>query len=497
MLIECSKCARRHLVTNDSNTQILCQCGETISVFSTLSYHKSNFENPSEVQCPVCKRKYDLGKYRNNTEIACTCGYLMMVSQFTQAKREFGRRKEDYSTQHLETELKGLLETARLIHSVRELDKLLILVMEITNSMLNADASSVILQDEQDRGLVFYVVTGDKSPQLTNFHLDKNEGIAGACVQQKTPFIVNDVKGDSRFSGRADAVSGFTTHSILCLPLIIDNTCIGALEIVNKREAEGFDKNDLTIGQAVVDQIAVAVHNIQLTEVALKNERLAAVGQAITGMAHCVKNMLQGLQGALYILKDDRKKMKVDIPERSFEMLERNLNRLNDLVLDMLKYSKDHKPEYETTNITEVVGSIVDLMKVRAEERHLQLRFNPNMDVGEVEIDPKGIYRCVLNLVTNALDACEKENAVVEVSIIDESKENIIIEVADQGSGMDESTLKSIFQPFFSKKGSKGTGLGLSVTQKIVQEHGGKIEVDSSPGQGSTFRIHLPKKPES
>jgi signal transduction histidine kinase len=163
----------------------------------------------------------------------------------------------------------------------------------------------------------------------------------------------------------------------------------------------------------------------------------------------------------------------------------------------MLKYSKDHKPEYEATKIAELVGSIVDLMKVRAEDRHLQLRFNPNVDVGEIEIDPKGIYRCVLNLVTNALDACEKENAVVEVSIIDGSKENIIIEVADQGSGMDESTLKSIFQPFFSKKGSKGTGLGLSVTQKIVQEHGGKIEVDSSPGQGSTFRIHLPKKPES
>jgi signal transduction histidine kinase len=483
-------------MSNDES-QIQCPCGETLSVFLPFSYHKNNYTKPEEVNCPVCNRKYALKKYRNNTEIACTCGYLMILWQFKRKGKDFGRRKEDYENILLEKELKGMLNTARLIHSVRELDKLLILVMETINSILNAHASSVILRNEHTGDLVFYAVTGDKSPQLTNFQMAENEGIVGSCVQQKAPIIVNNVKDDPRFSGKADAVSGFTTQSILCLPLIIDDNCIGALEIVNKRKEKSFDQNDLTIGQAIVDQIALAVHNIQLTEAALKNERLAAIGQAVTGVAHCVKNMLNGLQGGLYILKKNVEKSTDESGDFGLEMLERNMDRLNDMVLDMLTYSKDREPEYKLTNINNVVSSVVDLMKVKAEERSLQLLHEPNKDAGEIQIDPKGIYRCVLNLVSNALDACDEENAVVKVNILNDNKGNIIIEVNDQGKGMDEATLKSIFQPFFSKKGSKGTGLGLSVTKKIVEEHGGSINVDSKPGKGSKFRIHLPGKQDS
>ncbi|MCK5568523.1 MAG: ATP-binding protein, partial [Spirochaetes bacterium] len=115
-------------------------------------------------------------------------------------------------------------------------------------------------------------------------------------------------------------------------------------------------------------------------------------------------------------------------------------------------------------------------------------------NIQEIEIDPKGIYRCVLNLVSNAIDACEKEGASVTLYTKTSDSNYILIEVEDQGSGMDEETLKSIFQPFFSKKGSKGTGLGLSVTQKIIKEHGGRIEIDSILNEGSKFTIYLPLK---
>ena len=102
MLIECSKCARRHIVTDDNESQIHCPCGETLSVFLPFSYHKNNFTKPDEVKCPVCNRKYDLKKYRNNTEIVCTCGYLMILWQFKRKGKDFGRRKEDYENILLE-----------------------------------------------------------------------------------------------------------------------------------------------------------------------------------------------------------------------------------------------------------------------------------------------------------------------------------------------------------------------------------------------------------
>jgi signal transduction histidine kinase len=113
----------------------------------------------------------------------------------------------------------------------------------------------------------------------------------------------------------------------------------------------------------------------------------------------------------------------------------------------------------------------------------------------EVSIDPKGIHRCLLNLVSNALDACkDRKGAAVNVSTANGNQEEVTIKVADQGCGMDEATLNSIFNPFFSRKESGGTGLGLSVSQKIIQEHNGRIEMDSELGRGTTFSVYLPKR---
>jgi signal transduction histidine kinase len=133
-------------------------------------------------------------------------------------------------------------------------------------------------------------------------------------------------------------------------------------------------------------------------------------------------------------------------------------------------------------------------MKARAREKKVKLTFKPDEAIEDIVVDPKGIYRCVLNLVSNAIDACETEDASVTLYTKTSDSRFVVVEVEDQGSGMDEKTLQSIFQPFFSNKGSKGTGLGLSVTQKIVQEHEGKIEVDSVLNKGSTFTIYLPIK---
>jgi signal transduction histidine kinase len=242
-------------------------------------------------------------------------------------------------------------------------------------------------------------------------------------------------------------------------------------------------------------KIAVAIQNVQLAQKALQAERRAAIGEAVSGVAHCVKNMLNGLHGGLYVARSDMKRAPGDVSSTGFEMLERNLGRLTDLVRDMLSCSKERKPEYEQADINTVVDSVVELMRQKAGENELELVFKPDNSLGEVSIDPKGIYRCLLNLVSNALDACkDRKGAEVNVSTVNGRQEEVAIKVADQGCGMDEATLNSIFNPFFSGKGSAGTGLGLTVTQKIVEEHNGRIEVDSEIGKGTTFIVYLPKQ---
>jgi len=480
MFIECPKCGKRdHTEKSNKTYEIVCSCGEKLTLLPWLSYRQS-ISQPGKVECSVCKREYDLSKYRNKTEIACICGNLLAVNFPDEYDTSLGRRKTDHISKQLQSKLHGLIDTCRLIHFIRDIDKLLLLIVRVTTEML--------------RDLVFHSVTGSKSSTLTQFRLAEGEGVAGNVIKSREPLVVNNVEMDSRFSKRADDLSGFSTRNILCIPLMVEGDCIGALELVNKRNEEDFNEEDLFLGEAVSNQIAIAIHNVQLTEAALKAERLAAIGQAVTGVAHCVKNMLNGLDGGLYVLESDIEDKYGKIPERGFEMLGRNMQRLKDLVQDMLTYSKDRMPEYSLTNLNELIEPIIDLMKARASEKKVKLSFKPDETIEDIVVDPKGIYRCVLNLVSNAIDACETEEASVTLYTKTSDSKFIAVEVEDQGSGMDEETLQSIFQPFFSKKGSKGTGLGLSVTQKIVQEHEGKIEVDSVLNKGSTFTIYLPIK---
>ncbi|MBF0554054.1 MAG: HAMP domain-containing histidine kinase, partial [Nitrospirae bacterium] len=228
--------------------------------------------------------------------------------------------------------------------------------------------------------------------------------------------------------------------------------------------------------------------------------------------------------GGLYFLKKELQKGHQDVetssePEvetKGYKMVESSIGRLTGFVKDMLTFAKERKPECELMNVDEVVEPVVVLMRSKAKEVAVELEFESRLQPdwhlctagnipgtgassgGSAEIfaDPQGIYRCVLNLVGNAIDACEKDkNAKVRVitSIASGgSEKEVSISVTDQGCGMDKDTLSSLFKPFFSTKGSKGTGLGLSVTNKIIQEHGGRIEVSSVVGEGTTFTIHLP-----
>lgn len=401
----------------------------------------------------------------------------------------------DQGVELMARELWGLVQTSRLVHTVRDLDELLVLITEVAAEMLDAEGSSVVLRDREHGDLVFYAVSGQESPKLTTFRQDEGEGIVGHCICTRSPILTDDPRGDPRFSDRADARTGYFTRSILCAPLMVEEKCIGAIEIVNKRRDSGFDQYDLITCEAVASQVAVAIHNVQLARAAVQAARLAAIGQAVATISHCIKNMTNGLVGALYFLRKDLRTARVDVAERGLVMFDRHLGRLNELVREMLLYSKDRPPEYSDVDLNELIGSVVDLMQPRAREHGLALRLHTQPGVGTIAVDEQGIYRCVLNLVTNALEASETPGASVDIATRPEGLNQVIVEVADEGCGMDEATMERLFQPFFSSKGSKGTGLGLTVTQKIIQEHGGTIQVESSVGHGSTFRIRLPRQP--
>ena len=395
----------------------------------------------------------------------------------------------------LEIEVRGLTDASLVIHSVKSRDELMTRAARVITEMLEAEGSNIALRDPESGDLVFYLGIGEKYSRLESFRLAEGEGVTGWCVRTRSSVIVNDVRTDPRFSVRADAESGFTTRNILCVPLMVNDECIGAMSVVNKKRGEGFRERDRVLCEAMASQIGVAIQNVQLTRAAVESARLAAVGQAVAGVAHSMKNLLYGLQGGLYVFRKDLNTSGADVPLRGLEMIDRNFGRLLTLVQEMLTYARERKPVYGDVDLDDLLRSVVELMQPAARERKLLLSVKPGAGPGPVRVDKDGIHHCVLNLVSNALDACEEDGSAVSVAARPVGTRWVSIDVADQGCGMDERTRQRIFQPFFSNKPSGGTGLGLSVTQKIVHEHGGRIEVESEEGKGSTFRIVLPRHP--
>lgn len=246
--------------------------------------------------------------------------------------------------------------------------------------------------------------------------------------------------------------------------------------------------------------VAVALQDLRtikrLEREKLDAERLAAVGQTVAGLAHGIKNLMTGLEGGMYMLDTGLRKGSAERIQQGFDMLTRNVARISSFVKDFLSFSKGRTVAVSRQDPTAIADEVVALYAVRAKELGIELAHERVGVVEPAPLDREGIHEGLTNLVGNAIDACQasEEKRPYHVTIRTLEQDGAIIyEVRDDGCGMDYDVKKKVFTTFFTTKGLGGTGLGLLSTRKIVQEHGGQIDVESEPGCGTTFRVKLPR----
>lgn len=229
----------------------------------------------------------------------------------------------------------------------------------------------------------------------------------------------------------------------------------------------------------------------------VNSERLAAVGQTVAGMAHCIKNILHGFKGGSYLINVGMDKNNTEKLKNGWSMIQRNIGRTSDLIMDLLSYSKEREPEFEICSPNEIADDVCELMKEVASDYGFQIIKDFEKKDPQVKMDPRSIHRSLLNLVSNGIDACIfddniKKNHHVILKTRLEDNCFMRFEVTDNGCGMSDEVKAKLFSSFFSTKGVKGTGLGLLVTGKLIEEHKGTIKVSSVEGKGTTFEIRLP-----
>ena len=175
-------------------------------------------------------------------------------------------------------------------------------------------------------------------------------------------------------------------------------------------------------------------------------------------------------------------------------LLHRNQQRISDLVLDMLTFSKNRRPEVSSSNLNNVTEDVVDILRRRAESEGSQLYYEGLAGIHQYMFDPDGIHRVLLNIASNALDAVkELKNGKVTVLVDHDMNERMLqVSISDNGQGILPEHQEKVFHAFVSGKGATGTGLGLAVSQKIIREHNGTIEIESDGEKGTCFIIRWP-----
>ncbi len=368
-----------------------------------------------------------------------------------------------------------------------DLDELLGRLMDVIHEVFRPERGALFLSDSR---------TGELAPSIF-----RPEGQAFAvsgtvlnhAIEKRESLLIADVQLDDRFSG-AQSIVAQAILSAICSPLICKDRILGALYIDTQSHKLTYKKEDLALLNIVAANAAIAIENAILVQQKVEAERLAAMGVAVAGISHYVKNVIFGIKGSMSLIEQSLDRNDMQTISKIFPVLKRSSDKMSTLVQDMLTYSKKREPEWEPGNLNHLLQEIYDDQLARSSEAHVALALETDPAVPDSQYDHKALHDTVLNIVGNAIEACaDRPDAQVLIqSRYDSGSKRIEASVKDNGPGIPAEIQKRIFDPFFSTKGSKGTGLGLAVARKTVEEHGGTLLLLSKEGSGAEFRLHLP-----
>ena len=394
-----------------------------------------------------------------------------------------------------------LLRISAAISAEQKISQILDTILAETMHAMQAQEGSILLHDWLHDRLEMLASRGLSEDMRKRGYIPRKGSIAEWVMENNQPQILSGSLVKKPYqSGPGER----SIISAMCLPLRAKGCVIGTLNLNRTApDSEAFRTSDMRLMTIVTAHVAESIELARQQELRLQSERLAAIGETITGVSHCIKNLLTSLEGGLLICTNAMAKDDREMHDRGRKILERAVTRVSALTLDMLEYSKDRKLKRSSVRLDKLLDEVVSLKTDRARTAKVELQYHVAYGAEVVRAANDQLFRCILNLVENAIDATPHGGRVNITAELDRRPETtrhltersdvaVTIYVSDTGTGIKPELLETVFTPFFSTKGSRGTGLGLAVTRKIVHELGGEISVESEPGQGATFRIYLP-----
>lgn len=386
-----------------------------------------------------------------------------------------------------------LYELMQLVGSIFDKQLLLERVMDLVFEHFEPDRGFVLLRDGRSDGQPEpIVVRWRKQPKTRDEEkIAVSRTIVQHVMERAEGVLSSNAMTDRRFSA-GDSVHAYGIRSAICVPVKFRQRTFGVIYIDSKIANYTFTHDQLRLMTAIGAQTGLALENAELYQEGLHRARLVAVGETVASLSHSIRNILQALRGGGEVVELGLRKKDLNLVGSGWDILRRNLDRIYELTMNMLAFSKQRKPEFEMANLGQLLQEIVELMQPQCDRRNIALITELDPDMPPIPMDPGGIHQALMNLMGNALDAVEADRGVITLRTeFDAESQEASISVSDNGQGMDAESLNQVFTPFYSTKGLRGTGLGLAVAKKVIDEHGGRVVVQSKAGEGSTFTIRL------
>lgn len=407
-------------------------------------------------------------------------------------------------------------QMSRAILAVQEPNKLLEMVVEVVMSVMAADNVSLMLPSIDKR--LFIAHSHGLPVDCLAETIALGERVAGRVAVSRQPTLIQaELSSDPRF---ADVKSFRRTKSSIVYPLFLGERLVGVLNIGRISNLRPFRKQDMERATVLTSQILLALENQRLLHQLAATERLAAVGQLATGIAHEINNPLSYVlfsQGSLFERVSDLKRLAsllaqgadltalqvwwrevgemafVDEIQQCLSETEEGLTRIREIASDMRTLAKSDNERFLKMDINDAIRTALRMANAELCQRASVLT---RLGAGvEVSGNVGRLSQVFINLLINAAQASRRQPAVSNEIVVTSRRfgDRVIVEVSDNGPGIGPERLARIFEAFYTtKEGQNGTGLGLSISRDIVHKHGGELRVRSLVGRGATFTVDLP-----
>jgi signal transduction histidine kinase len=456
--------------------------------------------------------------------------YDQIVSQITRQTRTSETLKGDSSLlsqlQKEQHTLRLLFDLGNAISTLNTVEAVSEKAVEILVQTTRAERAAIFMVEGEDNRLTPVVVQGrpgraeDKDPVVLSLT------IANKILTERKGIITADALTDDRFAhGQSIAIQGL--RSIACAPLLGQSGSLGIVYLENKSSIGAFQQEDLKLLCAVANQIGLAIENARLFDALRRHseeleqtvaertaalqktqfklyqtEKMASLSRLVAGVAHEINNPLGALKSNLELLmvmfgraaaNPDRPKDEQVLFQHLVGLGQDSVSacaRIVGVVRALSSFARLDEADFKKADINDGIRTVVQLLDpVLRRKVSFKLELGP---VPQIVCFPALLNEALMNLFVNACQAITSASGQVTVTTFQEGEE-VLISIRDTGIGIPKEHLSKIFDAGFTTK--KLGGLGLAVVNSVIKEHGGKIDVESEPGKGSTFTVHLPVNP--